>query len=59
MMQARLVAHAPGLALHEHDTFHHNVPMHLEREGRLVGLVKRAAWEVLQVRDAPAADQAR
>ncbi|EOD05436.1 Hypothetical protein EMIHUDRAFT_448659 [Emiliania huxleyi CCMP1516] len=48
MMQARLVAHAPGLALHEHDTFHHNVPMFLEREGLLVPLLKRELLALLQ-----------
>ena len=48
MMQARLVAHAPGLDLHEHDTFHHNVPMFLEREGLLVPLLKRELLALLQ-----------
>ena len=48
MMQARLVTHALGLALHEHDTFHHNVPMFLEREGLLVPLLKRELLALLK-----------
>jgi hypothetical protein len=32
----------------EHDTFHHNVPMHLEREGLLVPLLKRELVELVR-----------
>ena len=39
--QARLVGARPRVALVRHATFHHNVPQFLEREGRLVPLLKR------------------
>ena len=48
MQQAGLVRGMPGVEVAEHDTFHHNVPMHLEREG----LFKRELLTLLQPRAA-------
>ena len=39
-----------GLQVREHDTFHHNVPMFLEREGQLVPLIKRSLLRLLRPR---------
>ena len=45
VMQADTVR---GLAtVVEHETFHHNVPMHLERDGALVPLLKRELLELM------------
>ena len=38
----------PSVAVVEHDTFHHNVPMFLEREGGLVPLLKRTLLALLR-----------
>ena len=35
-------------AIIEHDTFHHNIPMYLEREGLLVSLFKQECEELLR-----------
>jgi leucine-rich repeat protein SHOC2 len=40
-LQLGLVGGRDGVEAVEWDTFHHNVPMYLEREGQLVPLVKR------------------
>lgn len=45
--QAALLAGAAGVEIVQHDTFHHNVPMYLEREGLLIGLIKSACAELL------------
>ena len=47
MHQAGLVSGARGVTLETHDTFHHNVPMYLEREGLLVTLFKQELLELL------------
>ena len=54
VMQADTVR---GLAtVVEHETFHHNVPMHLERDGALVPLLKLELLELLKpMQDAAAA----
>jgi len=36
-----------GVTVTAHDTFHHNVPMYLQREGRLVPLIKRTLVALL------------
>lgn len=36
-----------GASVVHHDTFQHNVPMHLEREGMLVPLFKRELLQLL------------
>ena len=41
VLQAGRLRGLDGVSVVEHDTFHHNVPMHLEREGALVPLLKR------------------
>ena len=48
VMQAGLVRGVGGLEVREHDTFHHNVPMFLEREGQLVPLIKRSLLRLLR-----------
>lgn len=40
-----------GLVVREHDTFHHNVPMFLEREGQLVPLIKQSLLRLLRPRE--------
>ena len=47
-VQAGLVRGVGGLEVREHDTFHHNVPMFLEREGQLVPLIKRSLLRLLR-----------
>lgn len=49
-VQAGLVRGVGGLQVREHDTFHHNVPMFLEREGQLVPLIKRSLLRLLRPR---------
>ena len=41
VLQARLLEGLSVVRIVQHDTFQHNVPMHLEREGLLVPLLKR------------------
>ena len=41
VLQARLVERLSAVRVVQHDTFQHNVPMHLEREGLLVPLLKQ------------------
>eukprot|EP01046_Picozoa_sp_COSAG06_P015786 COSAG06_NODE_1023_length_11042_cov_2.398337_1_plen_2013_part_00 len=41
VLQARLISGLRSVRVEHHDTFHHNVPMYLEREGLLVPLLKR------------------
>ena len=41
VLQARLIERLSAVRVVQHDTFQHNVPMHLEREGLLVPLLKR------------------
>ena len=41
VLQARLIEPLSAVRVVQHDTFQHNVPMHLEREGLLVPLLKR------------------
>ena len=48
MQQVALVRGSQGLVVTEHDTFHHNVPMYLEREGLLVSLFKRELIALLR-----------
>lgn len=50
VMQAGLVRGInSSVAVVEHNTFHHNVPMFLEREGRLVPLLKAVLLALLRV----------
>lgn len=49
VLQARRAAGVDGIDIISHDTFHHNVPMYLEREGLLVTLFKREVARLLQV----------
>ena len=51
VMQAEQVKGIGGLRVAEHPTFHHNVPMFLEREGQLVPLLKRALLRLLRPRE--------
>jgi leucine-rich repeat protein SHOC2 len=46
-MQASLVQMIAGVRVVEHNTFHHNVPMFLERESQLVPLLKREMLTLL------------
>ena len=48
MTQAARVRGRRAVVVVEHDTFHHNVPMHLEREGLLVPLLKRELVELVR-----------
>ena len=48
MAQAAQVRQFSNVTTVEHDTFHHNVPMHLEREGMLVPLLKRELAELVR-----------
>ena len=48
VMQADMVRARPAVTVVEHETFHHNVPMFLEREGALVPLLKRELLELLR-----------
>ena len=48
MTQAARVRGRRAVVVVEHDTFHHNVPMHLEREGLLVPLLKRELFELVR-----------
>jgi hypothetical protein len=41
VQQAAVVSGLTDVTIIYHDTFHHNVPMHLEREGLLIPLIKR------------------
>ena len=50
VMQADMVRGSPAVTVVEHETFHHNVPMFLEREGALVPLLKRELLELLRPR---------
>ena len=47
VLQAARVQDVSNVETIEHDTFHHNVPMYLEREGLLVGMVKREVAALL------------
>lgn len=47
VMQASLVQMIAGVRVVEHNTFHHNVPMFLERESHLVPLLKREMLTLL------------
>ena len=48
MAQVTHVAHMPSVAVEAWPTFHHNVPAFLEREGRLVPLIKRELAALLR-----------
>ena len=48
MTQVARVRGRRAVVVVEHDTFHHNVPMHLEREGLLVPLLKRELVELVR-----------
>ena len=48
VQQASRLRGMAGVIIVEHDTFHHNVPMHLEREGLLVPIFKREAAALLR-----------
>ena len=52
MMQAGLVRGMPSVHVVEHDTFHHNVPMFLEREAKLVPMLKAVLLALLRVDEA-------
>ena len=45
--QAQAQAQAEVIRVVTHGTFHHNVPMYLEREGQLVPLFKRELLRLL------------
>jgi acyl-CoA synthetase (AMP-forming)/AMP-acid ligase II/Leucine-rich repeat (LRR) protein len=47
--QVAHVAHMPSVAVEAWPTFHHNVPAFLEREGRLVPLIKRELVALLRM----------
>lgn len=47
VLQAERVEEIEGLAVVHHPTFHHNVPMFLEREGALVTLFKNEVLALL------------
>lgn len=47
VLQAERVEEIEGLAVVHHPTFHHNVPMFLEREGALVTLLKNEVLALL------------
>ena len=53
VLQADRVRGEAAVEVREHDTFQHNVPMHLEREGKLVPLVKRGSWSSFSRRTRP------
>ena len=38
-----------GVAVQEHDTFHHNVPQFLQQQGELVPLLKDEMIRVLRI----------
>ena len=48
MVQAATLRGLPCVTIVEHETFHHNIPMFLEREGRLLYLLKRELLELLR-----------
>ena len=48
MTQARALRGRRGVVVVEHDTFHHNIPMFLEREQALVPLLKRELVEMMR-----------
>lgn len=50
VMQADVVRGLEHVTVVEHETFHHNVPMYLEREGGLVPLLKSELLELLRPR---------
>ena len=45
--QVESVRDEASVEVHAHATFHHNVPAYLEREGRLVPMIKRECVELL------------
>ena len=47
ILQADCLRSLPAVDVVEHDTFHHNVPMFLEREGLLIPLLKRECLALL------------
>ena len=51
VLQAARSAGSEGCAIVEHDTFHHNVPQFLEREGMLVPLLKRELLALMRPAD--------
>ena len=48
MAQVATVRQAPAVHVVEHETFHHNVPAHLEGQGELVPMLKAEALHVLR-----------
>ena len=46
--QVAPIAHEASVRVHTHNTYHHNVPAYLEREGRLGPMVKAACVELLR-----------
>ena len=50
MAQVATVRHAAAVQVVEHETFHHNVPAHLEGQGELVSLLKAEVLHVLRSR---------
>ena len=48
MAQVGSIPRAPSVYVVEHDTFHHNVPAHLEAQGELVPLLKAEALIMLR-----------
>ena len=48
MAQVGAVRHGRSVLVVEHETFHHNVPAHLEGQGELVGILKAEVLNLLR-----------